>query len=77
MTVEEFCAELGISRQRLMTATRSAQAKMRALIAGTDDFPLLRATFDGQWEAALLADRAAENVRRQKQSARVRVRRRA
>lgn len=59
MTSTELRAELGISRQTLMIATRRAQEKMRALIAGTDDFPTLQSAWPlSWWEDAIRRDLA-------------------
>jgi hypothetical protein len=75
----DFCRALGLNRQALMQHERRALVKLRALVGGTEDFPLLRETFLPSLERALAADLEAAAANRhvhRVQSAAARQRRR-
>ena len=61
---EDIAGRIGVSRARVGQIERRAFAKMRKLVWGTPDFPLLREAFEGADLAArVAADDAAWAVK--------------
>ena len=58
-TLAEMIRELGVSRQHMHVIERRALAKMRALIGGTEDYPLLRAVLLERGDLAAAIERDA------------------
>lgn len=55
----EIAAELGVSTQRVSQIERDAVMKLRALVFGTDDFPLLRESILGTVAAKAIEEDVA------------------
>lgn len=69
-THTDIGVKIGLTRTRVQQIEKSAMAKARALIAGTDDFPLLREAFGPDRLLQLIErDMAMEEARMHRQRA--------